>query len=98
MKAPRFLDNRHIKMVRLSALRTGRLYSQKILLVLIAVRGLVDPRARMASGIEPATFRLVAQSSDKCATACPSHYDSTDTMPNTPRWISVPADNILHRD
>jgi hypothetical protein len=27
VEAIRFIDNRHIKMVRLSALRTGRLYS-----------------------------------------------------------------------
>ena len=59
-----------MKVVRLWALRTDRLYLPQISLVLISGRGWDDPRAGVRadekipitpSGIQPATFRLVAR-------------------------------------
>ena len=69
-------------MVRLSALRTGHLHPEEIFPVLISVRGWVDPRGHSAigrilsmkipvtpGGIEPATFRSVAQHLNNWAAA-----------------------------
>ena len=66
--------------IRLSALRTGRLYHQEIILLLISVRGWLNPWGKgimpvknqvISTGIEPATFRFVVQHLNHCATADP---------------------------
>jgi hypothetical protein len=73
-RLPHYLDNQLIDGGRLSALRAGRPLPPGRFLVLVSVGGWVDSRAIVrleglgqlkspiiSSGIEPATFRLVAQ-------------------------------------
>jgi len=75
-----------MKVVRLSTLRTGRLYNQEIFLVLIYVRGWINSGAIVRPeelcerkipvkplGIETVTFRLVAQCLNQVCHRVPIH-------------------------
>ena len=74
LRLPGLQNNGYIKVVRWSALSTGRLYLQKTLLLPVSLRGwLCQWKFRMKpSGIEPAIFRFVAQCLNQLQPACPN--------------------------
>ena len=101
-RLPDFHDTRQMKMVRFSASRTGRLYPQKMLLVLIFTKDCVDPRAMVRSegnmslknpvtilGTDPGTVRLVAQRLN--------HYVTRGPRRLVYHWRNSPRCPLLRR-
>ena len=86
-KAPKFLDTRHMKVVRSSPLRTGRLYPREYpgthFLEAESTPGtwtclmLRKKSPVTRPGIDPGTFRLVAQRLNHYATPCSPTYKVT---------------------
>jgi hypothetical protein len=104
-QASQFLDNRHMKVARLSVLNTVCLYPQETFLVLIAVRNWIDHRVVLRpeglcqwkipftlSGIEPATFRLLAVCLNQLRHALPLVYRNAH---KTSRHIQQPVACML---
>jgi hypothetical protein len=86
--------NRHRKVVRFSALCTGRLYSRKDTWYsfLLETESTPEPQCELShwknavtpSEIEPATFQLVAQCLNQLRHRVPHIYLRTDSIPSPP--------------
>jgi hypothetical protein len=99
-----------MKVARLSVLRTGHFYPQKKFLVLISLRGWVDPRATMRpeglcqwkilmtpSGIDTATFRFVTHCPNHCTTAYPTSHEDQHRFMIISCWVILRTRNISDR-